>query len=134
MACNKYCIATEILPSSFSGIEAKNCTAAINVERNTEYRIKSGNPAVIKCPVTYCQNKPEIKWYKKNNHSYWTLHNGQGHTFTWADHDIFVLKFSSVHKNDSGLYHCESISGNQTDKGHYINIIIQGKPHMQSMS
>ncbi|XP_015261439.1 PREDICTED: B- and T-lymphocyte attenuator [Gekko japonicus] len=107
------------------GIEAKNCTAAVNVERNTEYRIKAGDSAIIECPVTYCQKKPEIKWYKKNNHSSLTLHDGQRHTFTWINDNVFVLNLSSVHKNDSGLYHCESISGDQKDNSHYINIIVQ---------
>ncbi|XP_048350907.1 B- and T-lymphocyte attenuator isoform X2 [Sphaerodactylus townsendi] len=30
-----------------------------------------------------------------------------------------------VQMNDSGLYHCESLSGNQTDKSHYINVTVQ---------
>nr|XP_056714165.1 B- and T-lymphocyte attenuator [Euleptes europaea] len=105
--------------------EAKNCTAAIKVERYTEYQFKPGISDFIKCPVTYCQKKPEIRWYKKNHNSGLPLNDEQRYTFTWIDENIFVLNFSTVHKNDSGVYHCESISGNQTDKGHYINITVQ---------
>ncbi|XP_054829691.1 B- and T-lymphocyte attenuator [Eublepharis macularius] len=107
------------------GSEANNCTAAINVERNTEYHIKPGCSAIIKCPVTYCQKKPEMRWFKKKNHTNLNLNDGQRHTFEWINETIFVLNFFSAQKNDSGLYYCESSSGNQTDKGHYINIIVQ---------
>lgn len=128
--CNKYCIASEILPPVFSEVEAANCTAAVNVERNTKYHIKSGHSAVILCPVKYCQKKPEIKWYKRKNRSDLILDNQQRHTFAWLNNSTFVLNISFVHKNDSGLYHCESISGDQKDKSHYINITVQGKPHV----
>ncbi|XP_077198309.1 B- and T-lymphocyte attenuator [Paroedura picta] len=112
-------------PGTYGIEEAQNCTITVNVERNTQYRLKSGNAAIIKCPVIYCQNKPEIKWYKKIDNSSLLLHSEQRHTFTWIADNVFVLNFSSVHQNDSGLYRCESISGIQKDTSHYINVTVQ---------
>ncbi|XP_060091137.1 B- and T-lymphocyte attenuator [Heteronotia binoei] len=107
------------------GKNAENCTAVVNVIRHTAHCIKSGNSFSIECPVTYCQKKPEMKWYKQNNHRELPLNDGQRYTFTWINDNVFALNFSSVNKNDSGLYYCESISGNQKDKGHFINITVQ---------
>ncbi|KAJ6662728.1 hypothetical protein lerEdw1_011368 [Lerista edwardsae] len=107
------------------GTESDNCTIA--VIRGTEYTKKPGDLATIKCPVTHCQEKPVLFWYKDGK---LIVQDGQRHNSSWMNDKLFVLTISSVDKNDSGQYHCAGKVGT----GHSTKVIILDENEQQNES
>ncbi|XP_062983687.1 B- and T-lymphocyte attenuator [Elgaria multicarinata webbii] len=109
------------------GSETENCTTTITVPRGTQYNRTSGDSVTIDCPVTYCEEQPVIQWYRYNkaDKKSLILQNEQRHTVSWINGNNFILNFSSVNKNDSGLYHCVATVGEQKIESHLIEVFVQ---------
>lgn len=108
---------------SFPGV---TCSVEVMIKRQSRYTGKSGQVATIECPVKYCHEKPSMSWCKVEGNDCLPLQTRETYT-KWTEDTIFVLTFSSVHRNDSGLYRCQAISGNISSVSHSVNVTILGK-------
>ncbi|ETE66241.1 B- and T-lymphocyte attenuator, partial [Ophiophagus hannah] len=108
--------------------EDDNCTT-ITIERGTKYYTNLGDSASLECPVTYCSKKPEVNWYmlNKSEEKFHILNNEKERSSSWKNENKFVLHFQSVHKNDSGQYHCQAVVRKNNLASHVVELIVQGK-------
>ncbi|XP_059576498.1 B- and T-lymphocyte attenuator [Alligator mississippiensis] len=104
-------------------VHGVTCSVEVMIKRQSRYTGKSGQVATIECPVKYCHEKPSMSWCKVEGNDCLPLQTRETYT-KWTEDTIFVLTFSSVHRNDSGLYRCQAISGNISSVSHSVNVTI----------
>ncbi|XP_068549335.1 B- and T-lymphocyte attenuator isoform X1 [Anas acuta] len=105
------------------GFDASDCPVEIQVQRNSEYVTNIGNSLTIYCPVHYCKERPLIQWCKIEAHECVLLDNSKAE---WNS-TVFILKFFAIHKNDSGMYRCQAVTGNFFSESNEIKVIVEEK-------
>ncbi|KAJ7320385.1 hypothetical protein JRQ81_019896 [Phrynocephalus forsythii] len=107
--------------------KTKNCSICISVPRGTKYYANPGDSVTIECPVTYCQEQPQMHWfrYNKESNTFFALLHEERYSSSWTNENTFALNFPSVNKNDSGHYRCEATVGENKSSSHVTEVIVQ---------
>ncbi|XP_053312981.1 B- and T-lymphocyte attenuator [Spea bombifrons] len=107
-----------------------NCVNNISIPRSTEYNRSAGEPLTVECPVQFCsQQPPNVTWCKVSGDTICqAIAGGPGIAVQWEERrrndGVYLLKFVSVHENDTGFYKCWAEFGTQQTVGHVIKINI----------
>ncbi|XP_075764785.1 B- and T-lymphocyte attenuator isoform X1 [Pelodiscus sinensis] len=101
-----------------------NCTTELQVIRGYKFQSKSGDSLTITCPVKYCTEKPTMTWCKIKGQECLRLNDGPTKNATWIQQNVFSLKFTLIHQNDSGLYRCRATVGGVSSESHAVVVIV----------
>uniref|UniRef100_A0A5F5PK87 B and T lymphocyte associated n=1 Tax=Equus caballus TaxID=9796 RepID=A0A5F5PK87_HORSE len=108
----------------------KSCDIQLYIKRDSLHTVSVGSPLQLKCPVSYCANRPNVTWCKLEEKSCSYLRNRpQTHT-SWEAKDnisIFVLHFDQVLVSDNGSYRCSANIPPGVIESHSITVIVTGK-------
>nr|XP_048278432.1 B- and T-lymphocyte attenuator-like isoform X2 [Myodes glareolus] len=86
----------------------ESCTVQLRVLRHSEHATV-GESFKMKCPVTYCAQRPNVTWCKYSGKDCLPLEIGPQQHTSWEDEDqapAFTLHFESVYPSDNGSYGC----------------------------
>ncbi|XP_076404997.1 B- and T-lymphocyte attenuator [Peromyscus maniculatus bairdii] len=88
----------------------ESCEVQIKVNRHSEY-VTTGEHFKIKCPVTYCDHRPNVTWCKYSGKQCLPFEFGpQKHT-SWEEKpeaSVFILHFKPINASDGGSYSCST--------------------------
>lgn len=105
----------------------KSCDIQLYIKRDSLHTVSVGSPLQLKCPVSYCANRPNVTWCKLEEKSCSYLRNRpQTHT-SWEAKDnisIFVLHFDQVLVSDNGSYRCSANIPPGVIESHSITVIV----------
>nr|XP_048278564.1 B- and T-lymphocyte attenuator-like [Myodes glareolus] len=86
----------------------ESCTVQLRVLRHSEHATV-GQSFKMKCPVTYCAQRPNVTWCKYSGKDCLPLELGPRQHTDWEDEDqvpAFTLRFEPVYLSDDGWYGC----------------------------
>uniref|UniRef100_K7GIK6 B and T lymphocyte associated n=1 Tax=Pelodiscus sinensis TaxID=13735 RepID=K7GIK6_PELSI len=107
------------------------CTTELQVIRGYKFQSKSGDSLTITCPVKYCTEKPTMTWCKIKGQECLRLNDGPTKNATWIQQNVFSLKFTLIHQNDSGLYRCRATVGGVSSESHAVVVIVSDSSTQQ---
>ncbi|XP_074839609.1 B- and T-lymphocyte attenuator [Carettochelys insculpta] len=108
-----------------TGDVTANCTVELQITRGFQYRSEPGGTLSIHCPVKYCTEKPHMNWCKIEGQDCLFLKDEPTRNAAWMEENVFVLKFLSIHQNDSGFYRCRAIVGRLSSESHVVKVDVQ---------
>uniref|UniRef100_A0A8C4LT30 B and T lymphocyte associated n=1 Tax=Equus asinus asinus TaxID=83772 RepID=A0A8C4LT30_EQUAS len=118
---------TNFLGTALAILRGKSCDIQLYIKRDSLHTVSVGSPLQLKCPVSYCANRPNVTWCKLEEKSCSYLRNRpQTHT-SWEAKDnisIFVLHFDQVLVSDNGSYRCSANIPPGVIESHSITVIV----------
>lgn len=105
-----------------------SCQIQLNVKRNSEYNVSTGDILKIECPVTYCVQRPNVTWCKQHKTNCLPLEERPQLHMSWEENDrvsVFILYFKQINLTDSGLYSCSTNFNSDVVNSHAIAIHVR---------
>lgn len=94
------------------------------------HSVASGDPFELKCPVKYCNIRPNVTWCKLNRSNCQPLVDGFHLHTSWREGvniSDFILHFEPVLPSDNGSYRCQSKFSVGIIESHSTTIYVTGK-------
>ncbi|XP_058517861.1 B- and T-lymphocyte attenuator isoform X3 [Ochotona princeps] len=119
----------------------ESCEVQLYIKRNSVHSVPSGDPFELKCPVKYCDIRPNVTWCKLNGSHCQPLVDGFHLHTSWREGENisdFILHFESVLHSDNGSYRCHAKLSLEIIESHsttiYVTDQIQNKSERPLMS
>ncbi|XP_040836427.1 B- and T-lymphocyte attenuator isoform X6 [Ochotona curzoniae] len=119
----------------------ESCEVQLYIKRNSVHSVASGDPFELKCPVKYCNIRPNVTWCKLNRSNCQPLVDGFHLHTSWREGvniSDFILHFEPVLPSDNGSYRCQSKFSVGIIESHsttiYVTDQIQNKSERPLMS
>ncbi|XP_051005946.1 B- and T-lymphocyte attenuator [Acomys russatus] len=103
----------------------ESCHVQLNVKRYSKYSVSTGELLKIKCPVTYCVQRPNVTWYKYRESTFLPLEHEPHLRTSWEENhqvSVFILQFESIRLSDNGMYRCSANSNSEFFNSHTITV------------
>ncbi|XP_040836423.1 B- and T-lymphocyte attenuator isoform X2 [Ochotona curzoniae] len=107
----------------------ESCEVQLYIKRNSVHSVASGDPFELKCPVKYCNIRPNVTWCKLNRSNCQPLVDGFHLHTSWREGvniSDFILHFEPVLPSDNGSYRCQSKFSVGIIESHSTTIYVTG--------
>ncbi|XP_004578352.2 B- and T-lymphocyte attenuator isoform X2 [Ochotona princeps] len=105
----------------------ESCEVQLYIKRNSVHSVPSGDPFELKCPVKYCDIRPNVTWCKLNGSHCQPLVDGFHLHTSWREGENisdFILHFESVLHSDNGSYRCHAKLSLEIIESHSTTIYV----------
>ncbi|KAK7821236.1 hypothetical protein U0070_000182, partial [Myodes glareolus] len=106
----------------------ESCSVQFRVLRHSEYATV-GESFKMKCPVTYCAQRPNVTWCKYSGKNCLPLEIGPWQHTDWEHEDqvsAFTLRFEPVYPSDDGSYGCSINFNSDIINSNIIDLHVTG--------